>query len=131
MNPSRFSIVIIDAIVYNRSMTTREPRTKGETMGRIYGGQGGNMAYAVHRLKRTKGETMDYWIQELSQTADPTSDFRWRAAGAYHGPYDTALAAIETKDDLGGTFRVVDDDANVIEYGSRFIYQSGEQHHAS
>lgn len=64
---------------------------------------------------------MNYWIQELSQTADPTSDFRWRAAGGHHGPYDTALAAIETKDDLGGTYRVVDDDANVIEYGSRTI----------
>ena len=68
---------------------------------------------------------MNYWIQELSQTADPTSDFRWRPMErttlGHHGPYDTALAAIETKDDLDGTYRVVDDDANVIEYGSRTI----------
>lgn len=64
---------------------------------------------------------MDYWIQELQQTADPTSDFLWRPAGDYHGPHDTAREAIELKDSLDGTYRVVDDDANVIEYGTRSI----------
>ena len=44
-----------------------------------------------------------------------------RTTLGHHGPYDTALEAIETKDDLNGTYRVVDDDANVIEYGSRTV----------